>query len=98
LTHITATSDGENNMVRAEFVVVGVILVALGLSLMSTGYDRLQPSTLENVVSFAEAVSGQKAPEELHPPKTSGYLLLALGGVVVVAGLGVIIRSRSPRN
>jgi len=81
---------------RGEFVLVGGILVALGLILSSVGYDKLQPTTLENVVSFAEQVSGQKAPEELHPPKTSGYVLLALGGVAVAAGLGFIIRSRTP--
>ena len=85
-------------MIRTEFVVVGAILVILGFSLLSTGYDKLQPSTLESVVSFAEGVSGQKAPEELHPPKTSGYVLLSLGGVATVAGLAFIIRSRVPRK
>lgn len=81
-------------MIRSEFVLVGCILVALGLILASVGYDKIQPSTLENVVTFTEKVSGQKAPDELHPPKTSGYLLLVLGGASVVTGLGFILRSR----
>lgn len=85
-------------MMRGEFVIVGCILVALGLILSSVGYDKLQPSTLENVVSFTEQVSGQRAPEELRPPKTTGNLLLTLGGVVVVAGLGFIMRSRSQQK
>ncbi len=81
-------------MIRTEFVIVGGILVVLGLILSSVGYDKIQPTMLETVVSFAEKVSGQPAPDELHPSKTPGYLLLALGGASVVTGLGFIIRSR----
>ncbi len=81
-------------MIRLEFVIVGCILVALGIILSSIGYDKIQPTMLENVVSFAEKVSGQPAPDDLHPSKTSGYLLLALGGGSVVTGLGFILRSR----
>ncbi|MBI3894338.1 MAG: hypothetical protein HY313_00255 [Acidobacteria bacterium] len=81
-------------MIRAEFILIGCILVVLGIIISSIGYDKIQPTMLENVVSFAEKVSGQVAPDELHQSKTSGYLLLALGGGSVVTGLGFILRSR----
>jgi hypothetical protein len=81
-------------MIRSEFVIIGGILVVLGLIISSIGYDKIQPTMLENVVTFTETVSGQNAPDELHPSKMSGYLLIALGGVSVVAGLGFIFRSR----
>jgi len=81
-------------MIRSEFIITGCILVVLGLIISSIGYDKTQPTMLENVVSFTEKVSGQAAPDELHPSKTSGYLLLALGGGSVVAGLGFILLSR----
>lgn len=81
-------------MVRTEFVIVGAILVIVGLGLISTGYDKIQPSMMENVASFAEKVTGQPAPDELHPSKATGYLLMLFGGVSFVAGLGFILNSR----
>jgi hypothetical protein len=82
-------------MMRVEFVLVGGILVVLGVILSSIGYDKLQPTALESVVTFAEQVSGQNAPGSLHPSKTGGYLLLLFGGASVVAGLGMILSSRT---
>lgn len=82
-------------MVRVELVIAGCILVVLGLILSSIGYDKLQPTTLESVVTFVEQVSGKSAPESLHASKAGGYLLLLFGAASVIAGLGVILRSRT---
>jgi hypothetical protein len=82
-------------MVRVEFVLVGGILVVLGVILSSIGYDKLQPTALESVMTFVEKVSGTNAPDSLHSSKASGYLLLLFGGASVVAGLGMILSSRA---
>lgn len=81
-------------MIRSEFIIIGCILVVLGIIISSIGYDKIQPTMLESVVLFTEKFSGQNAPDELHPSKISGYLLIALGWVSVIAGLGFIFRSR----
>lgn len=81
-------------MIRTEYIVVGIILVLIGLALVIIGYDKIQPTMLENVATFAEAVSGSPAPQSLYQPKTMGYFLLAGGGAVVFVGLGFIFFSR----
>ncbi len=83
-------------MMRSEFVLVGCILVVLGFILSIVGYDKIQATPLENVVTFVERVSGKKAPDELRSSKTNGYILLLFGGASVVTGLGFILRSRTP--
>lgn len=85
-------------MVRSEFVLAGCVLVVLGFSLLFVGYGKIQATPVENVVTFVEQVSGHKASEELHPPKTAGYILLIAGGVSLVTGLAFILRSRTPRS
>jgi len=55
--------------------------------------DRARP-IIDAIAEVVEKFSSQAAPDELHPSKTSGYLLLALGGGSVVAGLGFILLSR----
>lgn len=83
-------------MIRSEFVIVGCILVVLGFILLSVGYDKIQATPLDKVVTFVERVSGEKAPDELRSSKTNGYILLLIGGVSVVTGLGFILSSRTP--
>lgn len=83
-------------MIRSEFVIVGCILVVLGFILLSVGYDKIQATPLEKVVTFVERVSGEKAPDELRSSKTNGYILLLIGGASVVTGLGFILSSRTP--
>jgi hypothetical protein len=83
------------NVMRFEFVLVGCILVVLGVILSSVGYDKIQPTAVERVVTFVEKISGQNAPDSLHSSKTGGYLLLLFGGVSAIAGLGMILRSRT---
>jgi uncharacterized membrane protein YphA (DoxX/SURF4 family) len=82
-------------MIRSEFLLAGCILVVLGFGLLVAGYDKIQETPIENVVTFLETVSGKAAPDELHPPKTLGYILLGLGGVSLVTGIGTILKSRS---
>ena len=81
-------------MMRSEFMIGGCVLVLVGLITTNIGYDKTQPTMMENVVSFAEAVSGKPAPEELHPSKVPGYALMTLGGALGAAGLVLILRSR----
>ena len=83
-------------MVRSEFIVAGCILVALGLGLSIMGYSEIQATPLEQLVTIAEEVSGQKAPSQLRPPKTSGYVRLTLGLASLATGLALILRSRTP--
>jgi hypothetical protein len=82
-------------MARSEFVTVGFILVFIGLIIGILGYNKTQPSGAEQVIGFLERASGQKAPVELQAPKTEGYLMLVGGGVTLVVGLGLILRSRT---
>ncbi len=81
-------------MVRSEFILAGCVFVLLGVALLFVGYDKIQETPVENVVTFIEQVSGQKAPSQLHPPKTMGYVLLSFGGMALVAGVGFILSSR----
>ena len=83
---------------RSEFIIVGCILVVLGFVLATVGYDKIQATPLENVVTFFEQVSGKKAPDELRSSKTNGYILLLLGVTSVVTGLGFILRSRTSQK
>lgn len=85
-------------MMRAEFVIAGCVLVVVGLILSSVGYEKVEPTPLENVVTFVEKLSGQKAPDELHSSKRNGYILLSLGGASVIVGLGLILRSRTTKT
>jgi hypothetical protein len=85
-------------MVRSEFIVAGCILALLCFVLLFEGYDRIQPSAAEKVVSVVEQLSGEKAPAALHPPKTAGYTLLIVGCLSFGAGLALIMTSRMPRN
>ena len=81
-------------MVRMEFVLAGCILVVAGLFAASTGYDKIQPTTLERLSNFARTLSGSPPPSELRFPKTEGYVLLVLGGCGMVGGLALILKSR----
>lgn len=85
-------------MMRFEFVLVGCILVVLGVILSSVGYDKIQPTAAESVVTFVEKILGKDAPEALHSSKTGGYILLLCGAASVIAGLGMILASRTGRE
>jgi len=82
-------------MVRPEFVIVGVILVIIGLGLCLFGYQKTQPTLTDTAVGLLEQLSHQKAPEDLKSDKTTGYLMMAVGGGLLLAGIGVILGSRA---
>ena len=82
-------------MVRSEFILTGCILVLVSLVLATSGYDRIQPTPIENLVSFTEQVTGTVAPANIHAPKTMGYILLVSAGIAFVGGLGFILNSRA---
>jgi len=81
-------------MLRVEFVIAGLILLCLGLALGAAGYVKIQPTIAEELVGFTEQLSGQKAPAELKPPKTEGYVLRGVGGAAFFSGLALVLKSR----
>ena len=83
-------------MVRAEFILAGCILIILGVILAMNGYDAIQSTTLDTIVSVAETISGQKAPDALHHSRSQGYALLTGGGVAILVGLLLVLKSRKP--
>jgi hypothetical protein len=69
--------------------------VVLGFALLLIGNDRVQAAPVESVATFAEQVSADMAPSESNSPRNTGYVLLAVGGISLVAGLGFMLSSRS---
>ncbi|HIJ74988.1 MAG TPA: hypothetical protein HPP83_12895 [Candidatus Hydrogenedentes bacterium] len=85
-------------MVRIEFLIVGLVLVAVGVGLCILGYNELQPTTGDKAVGFLEELTGEPAPSELKSPKGRAYAFLACGALAFVGGLGLILCSRSRTN
>ena len=81
-------------MLRSEFLISGCLLVFAGLALVAVGYNKTQPTVIDNAVGFLEQLSGQSAPADLKTDKSSGYLMMAGGAAGVVIGLGLVLNSR----
>jgi len=82
-------------MIRFEFVLVGCVLVTVGLGLIVIGHQKTQPTAVDTVVNVLENLSGQRVRGNLESDKSSGYLLITVGVVGLVAGLGFILASRT---
>ena len=85
-------------MIRQEYVLIGCIVVFIGLALCVVGYNKTEPTNLDNAVTFVAGLSGQAVPTELRQDKTSGYFLIVGGGVCILIGLVFILKSRTAAN
>lgn len=85
-------------MLRTEYIVVGCILVLVGISLSIVGYNEIRPSGLEQTVKVVQQLSGEKPSAQLQHPTTKGYILLAGGVLLFVAGIFFILKSRMTLN
>ena len=89
-------------MIRIEFVATGAVLAVLGIALCVAGYRKTEPSPVAKVVSFAEQITGERAPsdvkERLASPKREGYVFIAAGAVVAVAGIALLLTSRTAQG
>ena len=80
--------------------IAGFALVIAAAVLAALGYQQTQPSAIEQGIRILEQASGQPAPQEVLdelPSKTGGYVMMAGGGVALIAGLGLLILGR-PRS
>lgn len=84
-------------MVRTEFIIGGCLLAGVGVFLAILGYQDLQPTTVDQIVSFAAELTGEKIPVESQHTSERGYLLLAAGGIAFLAGVLLILNSRMPQ-
>ncbi len=82
-------------MVRSEFIIIGCILVLVGGVLCYVGYNKMQPTEVDQVISFAEDIMGENAPSDWKSSKREGYIFIASGGVVFLAGLVLILKCRT---
>ena len=85
-------------MVRNGLVIAGFVLIVAGAVLAAFGYQETRPSAEEQTIRILEQVSGQPAPQEVLdelPSKTAGYVMMAGGAVGFLAGLGLILLSRT---
>jgi len=82
-------------MLRTEFVLIGVVLVLTGAGLTIAGYSKTRATTMDTVAGFLQEISKDRAFEDLKEDKTPGYVLIAAGATLFVAGLFVLARSRS---
>lgn len=82
---------------KKEFVIVGVILVAVGIGLATAGFIRLQPTRAEKAVGFmkglTESMTGEKLPELPTKNVTGAKSMVALCCIAFVAGLFTILKS-----
>jgi hypothetical protein len=78
---------------RAEYILVGCLLVLVGITLCVIGYNKTQPSALEQAAQVLKELSGE-ANIETGPSNVTGYLLLIGGGIAFIAGIVFILKSR----
>jgi len=82
-------------MVRVEFVLAGCVLVVAGAACLVLGYQRLQPTVVDQLVSVAEQITGEQMPVDVQSSKQEAYLFLGGGCAAFVLGLVFILISRS---
>ncbi len=87
-------------MLKTEYLIIGIILVVVGLGLATAGYQKNQPSKLEQFARFAEEVSGERnLAHKVREPRGEAYFFMGAGGLMFLAGLGVLFRAgKSPEN
>jgi len=82
-------------MIRTEYLVVGCILAVFGLGLSFVGYQKTQPTIADTAVGLIEQLSKQRAPQGVKSDKTQGYVFMGVGGVAFLAGIGMVMTSRT---
>lgn len=85
-------------IIRQELIIVGCILVAVGLAICIVGYNKIQPTAMDSVVTFMEDLSGEEAPPEAKSNKSGGYALLGGGVLCFLAGIVSILKCRAPSS
>lgn len=85
-------------IIRQELIIVGCILVVVGSAISIVGYNKIQPTAMDSVVTFMEDLSGEEAPPEAKSNKSGGYALLGGGVLCFLAGIVSILKSRAPSS
>ena len=81
-------------MLRVEFIVIGIILIAVGIALAIQGYNSLNPDYVDMAVGFVKDLMAEKPTGKLNYNPVPGYLLLAAGIGLFSAGIVLIAKSR----
>jgi hypothetical protein len=77
-------------MNSASRLIFGIALVCVGGFFGLRGYEAVQPSTADQLLSAAERMTGLRAPNEWRSDKSEGYLLLGIATVCLIGGAAVM--------
>lgn len=87
---------------RTEFIIVGLILIALGIGIGIYGYNQILPSKAEKFVEglgeLAEGLTGEKMPPIPKRDTTYGKIMIGAGGILFLIGLVFLLKSGQSRS
>lgn len=87
---------------KQEKLIVGVIITAIGLVLLFSGYQNIRPDTIETGIKslneFSRSIGGEEIPEFYKKDKSGAIILLILGSISLITGLWFILKSGKQNN
>lgn len=83
---------------KAEKIIVGLVLVIVGLFMLYIGYQKMQPDEVEKAIQvlndLSKNLTGDEIPAVYEKDKTEAIIFLIIGFILSILGIRMIYISR----